>query len=111
MLGKLVAVRCPAELAHILHRAGAVWEPGSGRWLVQRRRIRPVIRRWSAPLTHCSLRRSAFHWRPVRVEIAKPFDTPLPLRTERADVLCVLATRQKNNQGGNKWPVQDVGAR
>jgi hypothetical protein len=39
-LGKLVAVRCPAELAHILRRAGAVWEPGSRRWLVQRRRIR-----------------------------------------------------------------------
>jgi hypothetical protein len=43
-IGKRVAVRCPAELAHILRRAGAVWEPGSGRWLVQRRRIRSVIR-------------------------------------------------------------------
>jgi hypothetical protein len=32
-LGKLIAVRCPKELAHILHRAGAVWEPGSRRWL------------------------------------------------------------------------------
>jgi hypothetical protein len=35
-LGKLVAVRCPVELAHILRRAGAIWEPGSKRWLVQR---------------------------------------------------------------------------
>ena len=43
-LGKLVTVRCPKELAHILQRAGAVWEPGSRRWLVQRRRIGPVIR-------------------------------------------------------------------
>jgi hypothetical protein len=43
-IGKRVAVRCPAELAHILRRAGAVWEPGSGRWLVQRRRIWSVIR-------------------------------------------------------------------
>ena len=43
-IGKRVAVRCPAELAHILRRAGAVWEPGSQRWLVQRRRIRSVIR-------------------------------------------------------------------
>jgi hypothetical protein len=43
-IGKRVAVRCPAELAHILRRAGAVWEPGSGRWLMQRRRIRSVIR-------------------------------------------------------------------
>ena len=43
-LGKLVTVRCPKELAHILQRAGAVWEPGSRRWRVQRRRIGPVIR-------------------------------------------------------------------
>ena len=43
-LGRLIAVRCPVELAHILRRAGAVWEPGSRRWLVQRRRIGPVIR-------------------------------------------------------------------
>ena len=53
-LGKLIAVRCPAELAHILRRAGAGWEPGSRRWLVQRRRIGPVIGRWSAPRTRCS---------------------------------------------------------
>jgi hypothetical protein len=31
------------ELAH-LQRAGAIWEPGSKRWLVQRRRIGTVIR-------------------------------------------------------------------
>jgi hypothetical protein len=43
-LGRQVAVRCPKELEHILQRAGAVWEPGSRRWLVQRRRIGPVIR-------------------------------------------------------------------
>ena len=44
LLGRLVAVRCPKELAHILQRAGAIWEPGSRRGLVQRRRIGPVIR-------------------------------------------------------------------
>jgi hypothetical protein len=43
-LGRMVAVRCPKELAHILKRAGGVWEPGSRRWLVDRRRIGPVIR-------------------------------------------------------------------
>jgi hypothetical protein len=43
-LGKQIAVRCPKELAHILRRAGAIWAPGSRRWLVQRRRIGPVIR-------------------------------------------------------------------
>jgi hypothetical protein len=39
----MVAVRCPRELAHVMQRAGGVWEPGSRRWLVDRRRIRPVI--------------------------------------------------------------------
>jgi hypothetical protein len=43
-LGKQIAVRCPKELAHILQRAGAIWEPGSRRWLIERRRIGPVIR-------------------------------------------------------------------
>jgi hypothetical protein len=42
--GNQIAVRCPKELAHILQRAGAQWEPGSRRWLVQRRRVGPVIR-------------------------------------------------------------------
>jgi hypothetical protein len=31
-LGRMVAVRCPKELAHILKRARGVWEPGSRRW-------------------------------------------------------------------------------
>jgi hypothetical protein len=43
-LSRMVAVRCPKELAHIVQRAGGVWEPGSRRWLVDRRRIGPVIR-------------------------------------------------------------------
>jgi hypothetical protein len=44
MLGAMVAVRCPQEFADIILRAGGLWEPGSGRWLVERRRIGPVIR-------------------------------------------------------------------
>jgi hypothetical protein len=40
----MVAVRCPQDFAHILQRAGGVWEPGSGHWLVTRHRIGPVIR-------------------------------------------------------------------
>jgi hypothetical protein len=43
-LGGMVAIRCPSEFAHIMRRAGGLWEPGSRRWLVQRRRIGPVIR-------------------------------------------------------------------
>jgi len=44
----MVAVRCPRELTRILQCAGAVWEPGSRRWLVERRRIGPVIRELEA---------------------------------------------------------------
>ena len=43
-LGRMVAVRCPQDFAHILQRAGGVWEPGSRRWLVTRNRIGPAIR-------------------------------------------------------------------
>jgi hypothetical protein len=43
-LGTLVAVRAPRELDGIFRRAGGVWEPGSRRWLIERRRIGPVIR-------------------------------------------------------------------
>ena len=46
MLGAMVAVRCPQEFTDIILilRAGGLWEPGSRRWLVERRRISPVIR-------------------------------------------------------------------
>ena len=44
MLGGMVALRCPEDFVLILKRAGAIWEPGSRRWLVERRRIGHVIR-------------------------------------------------------------------
>ena len=44
MLGGMVAVRCPAELDPIMRRAGGMWEPGSRRWLIEPRRIGPVLR-------------------------------------------------------------------
>jgi hypothetical protein len=43
-LGKLIAVRCPHDFDHVMRRAGGQWEPGSRRWLLERRRIGPVIR-------------------------------------------------------------------
>ena len=43
-LGRLVAVRAPRELDDIFRRAGGTWQPGSRRWLIERRRIGPVIR-------------------------------------------------------------------
>ena len=43
-LGALVAIRCPHEFNGVMRKAGAQWEPGSKRWLIERRRIGPVIR-------------------------------------------------------------------
>jgi len=47
-LGKLVAVRAPRDLHPIFRAAGGVWEPGSHRWVIERRRIWPVIRKLRA---------------------------------------------------------------
>jgi hypothetical protein len=44
MLGGMVAVRCPADLAPLMRRAGGTWEPGTRRWLIEQRRIGPVLR-------------------------------------------------------------------
>lgn len=43
-LGRLVAIRAPREFDSVFRRAGGIWEPGSRRWLLERRRIGPVIR-------------------------------------------------------------------
>ena len=40
----MVAVRCPRELAPLMKKAGGLWEPGSRRWLIERRRIAPLVR-------------------------------------------------------------------
>ena len=39
-----IMVRCPSQYDELMRRAGGVWEPGARQWLVQRRRIGPVIR-------------------------------------------------------------------
>lgn len=39
-----VMVRCPRQYNEIIQRAGGVWEPGARQWLVERRRIGPVVR-------------------------------------------------------------------
>jgi hypothetical protein len=43
-LGSIVAVRCPREFDPLMRRAGGLWEPGSRRWLIEQRRIGPVLR-------------------------------------------------------------------
>jgi hypothetical protein len=40
----MIAVRCPHELDDVMRRAGGRWEPGTRQWLIERRRIGPVIR-------------------------------------------------------------------
>jgi hypothetical protein len=39
-----VMVRCPRQYDELMRHAGGVWEPGARQWLVERRRIGPVIR-------------------------------------------------------------------
>jgi hypothetical protein len=42
-------------LAHIVQRAGGLWEPDARRWLVDNRRVGPLIRAFEAatdPLFH-----------------------------------------------------------
>ncbi len=43
-LGGWIAVRCPSDYAPLMRRAGGLWEPGSRHWLIQPRRIGPVLR-------------------------------------------------------------------
>jgi hypothetical protein len=41
---KWIAVRCPRELDTVMRHAGGLWEPGRRVWLIERRRIGPVMR-------------------------------------------------------------------
>jgi hypothetical protein len=43
-LGRLVAVRAPRAFDPLFRRAGATWDPGARRWLLERRRLGPLIR-------------------------------------------------------------------
>jgi hypothetical protein len=42
-LGNWVTARRPRDLDAVMKRAGAQWEPGTRRWLIEQRRIGPVI--------------------------------------------------------------------
>ncbi len=44
MLSRWVTVRCPRSYDELMRRAGGVWDPGARHWLIERRRIGPVIR-------------------------------------------------------------------
>jgi hypothetical protein len=43
-LGALIAGRCPSDLDPLLRQAGGRWEPASRRWLVEPRRLGPLVR-------------------------------------------------------------------
>ena len=74
----VIMVRCPSEYDDLMRGAGAVWEPGARQWLVQRRRIGPVIRE----LERIVLERFAIEHTTLQVEHARqqrPVGTELPL--------------------------------
>jgi hypothetical protein len=41
---KWVAVRCPSDLDPLMRKVNGLWEAGSRRWLVERRRLNPLVR-------------------------------------------------------------------
>ena len=43
-LGNWITVRCPRDFDPAMRRAGGQWEPGTRRWLIEPRRIWPLIR-------------------------------------------------------------------
>ena len=40
----MVAVRCPSELEPLMRQAGGEWDSGLRHWLIERRRMEPLIR-------------------------------------------------------------------
>jgi len=40
----MVAVRCPSNLEPLMRQAGGEWDPGLRRWLIERRRMGPLVR-------------------------------------------------------------------
>jgi hypothetical protein len=54
MLGAWLAVRCPREFDHLMRRAGGLWDPGSKRWLIEQRRIGPLVVSSDATPIPCS---------------------------------------------------------
>ncbi len=42
--GGWITARSPAEFVPLVRRVGALWDPGARHWLIEQRRIGPVIR-------------------------------------------------------------------
>jgi hypothetical protein len=43
-LGAMIIVRCPHAFDRLMRQAGGQQEPGSRRWLIERRRMGPLVR-------------------------------------------------------------------
>jgi hypothetical protein len=56
-----VMVLCPRQYDELMRQAGGVWEPGARQWLIERRRIGPVIRELERSVDPL-FRRSVFTW-------------------------------------------------
>ena len=41
---KWIVVRCPSDFDPLMRQAGGLWEPGSRRWLIERRRVGKLVR-------------------------------------------------------------------
>jgi hypothetical protein len=54
MLGGMVAVPLSQTSIRWMRQAAGLWEPGSRRWLVERRRIRPLVRNLRPRPIRCS---------------------------------------------------------
>jgi hypothetical protein len=65
-----VMVRCPRDYDELMRRAGGVWEPGA-RWLVERRRIGPVIRELESTVDPLFRQAGIQRTTPVGDELAK----------------------------------------
>jgi hypothetical protein len=53
------AVRCPHEFDDLMRRPGGQWEAGSHRWLVERPRLGPLMRKLQRNTIRCSGRRGS----------------------------------------------------
>jgi hypothetical protein len=51
---KWMAVRCPSDLDPLMRKVGGLWEAGSRRWLIERRRLGPLAGSCGGPPIRCS---------------------------------------------------------
>jgi hypothetical protein len=65
---RMVAVRCPRKLAHIVERAGGAWEPGTRRWLIRRKRMGTLIRALEAATAAAAVTDPLFRWAGVSLD-------------------------------------------